>query len=216
MDGDPAAHDDAPPTRMPRWVPNAISAVRIALIPVFVHLAADAQAAARVGGDVDGPRLAALATLAGLGLSDLLDGYIARTFRLTSQLGAFLDAFADKLAQVGLLLFFTVSDGPAFAQVPLWFLWLVLGRDLFLGLGWAFVRRRRGGFLVVHRFHGKAASVLIYVLLVWLTLGLGRGYMDAGLAVLATVILLSTLGYARDGWLQFTGRRPVHEDAPPA
>ncbi len=209
----------APPTTaVPAWLPNAISAIRIALIPLFIHLAAACQEAARMGGDVDGPRLGALATLAALGLSDLLDGYLARTFGLTSQLGAYLDALADKLAQVGLLLFFSISRGTAFWPVPMWFFWLVLGADVFLLVGIMLTRWKRGAFHVVHRFHGKAASVLIFVLLVWLTLGLGQRYMADGLHVLSLIIVASTVAYGFDGVLQFLGRRPVIEPVtePPA
>jgi len=67
-------------------VPNAISVVRLCLIPVFLYLL--------FGRD---NRAAAASLLAFLGATDWVDGYIARHFHQTSTLGKILDPTADRL-----------------------------------------------------------------------------------------------------------------------
>ena len=70
------------------WVPNAITALRLALLPVFGWYVVD-----------DRP-ITASVVLALIGFSDVLDGYLARKWNVMSRLGAFLDPLADKLAQI--------------------------------------------------------------------------------------------------------------------
>lgn len=190
--------------RVPAWLPNALTVLRVTLIPAFVvhaHWCAESVAA----GDGDRPhRWLALAALLGIGVSDVVDGWLARSFGLATNLGAVLDAVADKLAQVSLLVFFALADGVAFLQVPLWFVALLLGRDALLGVGALLIRRRRGAVRVIHEVHGKASSLLLFALLVWLTADLPRGPVLPTMVVLAGIVVLSTWAYARDGWRQWT------------
>ena len=85
----------------------------------------------------------------------------------------------------------------------LWFVVLVLGRDFLLLIGSLLVRRRRGSVNVVHEVHGKASSVLLFVLLAWITFDFTRAPLPAALFVIAGMVTLSTLGYFRDGWRQW-------------
>ena len=68
-------------------VPNAMSLFRILVIPFFIVFA--------VRGNIAG----ALIMLGLSGLSDALDGYVARRFNQITELGKMLDPFADKLTQ---------------------------------------------------------------------------------------------------------------------
>ena len=178
---------------MPSWLPNALSALRIVSIPVFIALA-DAE---RRGG--------ALAVLVAIGLSDVVDGLIARRFGLTSQLGATLDAVADKLTQICLLLYFTFWPSAAFEPFPVWFTAVILGRDLVLAAGSLTIRLGRGSVTVVHEPHGKAASVLIFALLLWVTAGLPSRPLLPLMLALVVIVALSTFGYVRFGWRQWRG-----------
>ena len=51
-------------------------------------------------------------------------------------------------------------------SVPPWFLGLLIGRDLLLLAGTLAVRARRGAVEVVHRWHGKAVSLLMFICVV--------------------------------------------------
>lgn len=192
---------------LPAWLPNAISALRVALVPAWVVCAEAANGAAN-GADQDAWRWAAFAVLATIGASDVLDGWLARRFGLASRTGAMLDAVADKLAQVVLFTWLALRGGLAFAAIPLWFLLLLIGRDLLLLVGWWLVRRRAGAVQVVHRAHGKLASLLLFGQLLALGADLRAFAAPLTLGGVAAFVLGSTLLYVRDGWRQFVAAAP--------
>ena len=159
---------------IPRWLPNAISFVRMLLVPVWVACAelANRTAQAASGGDPGGHeaaaryRLATAAVLVTIGLSDVLDGWLARRFGLQSRLGAVVDAGADKLAQVVLTTYLALRVGPAFPPIPLWFLGLLIARDGLLLVGLVVIRRRTGRVETEHELHGKVSSLCLFAVLV--------------------------------------------------
>jgi cardiolipin synthase (CMP-forming) len=111
-------------------VPNVITFLRLALLPVFLWLLF-----------VEEDRATAAALLAVLGVTDFLDGYIARHFDQVSDLGKVLDPVADRLI-------FIVGGGAILidGSVPTWFAVLVLVRELLVSgatLGLAAMGARR-------------------------------------------------------------------------
>jgi cardiolipin synthase len=98
-------------------VPNVITLVRLACLPVFLWLLFGLDS-----------RLAAGILLALLGATDFVDGYVARHFHQVSELGKVLDPTADRLLFIvavgGIMI-----DGSA----PLWFSLAVLVRELLVG-----------------------------------------------------------------------------------
>jgi CDP-diacylglycerol--glycerol-3-phosphate 3-phosphatidyltransferase len=68
--------------------PNAITVARVVLVPVFVVLAYQGS---------DGSRVASLVVFGVASISDLVDGYLARKWRITTRFGEFWDPTADKL-----------------------------------------------------------------------------------------------------------------------
>jgi len=96
-------------------IPNLITLMRLMLVPVAVVMIA-AQAWGW-----------AFAAFAVAGISDGLDGYIARRFDMRSELGAYLDALADKA------LLMSMFVALALAQiVPVWIAILAVSRDLMI------------------------------------------------------------------------------------
>jgi cardiolipin synthase len=95
-------------------VPNVITFLRLALLPVFLWLLF-----------VEEDRATAAALLAILGVTDFLDGYIARHFDQVTELGKILDPVADRLI-------FIVGGGAILidGSVPTWFAVVVLLREL--------------------------------------------------------------------------------------
>lgn len=61
------------------------------------------------------------------GVSDAIDGYLAKRFKWTSELGAYLDPLADKLLIVSIYIALAVG-----AQVPLWLVIAVVSRDILI------------------------------------------------------------------------------------
>jgi cardiolipin synthase len=137
---------------MPRQLPNAITALRLLLVPLFGWSIVSGRAAS------------AAALLVVIALSDWLDGFLARRYRAESRFGALLDPIADKLTQLlGLALL--VDPPPAFAPVPAFFLALVLVREMLLVYGAVRVRLSKGRVSIRPRFEGKASTGAIFLLL---------------------------------------------------
>ncbi|MCV2394634.1 CDP-alcohol phosphatidyltransferase family protein [Actinotalea sp. M2MS4P-6] len=126
-------------------LPNAISLLRLILVPVFAWLAF-------AGYDV-----AALIVLAFSGATDWLDGVLARKLNQQSRLGELLDPAADRLFIFVTLLVLAIRD-----VVPWWLVGVVVGRDVLLAVVLAVLMARGIGPLPVH-FVGKAGTfALLY------------------------------------------------------
>ena len=133
-----------PPEELPdRWltIPNLLSVIRLALVPVFLWLL--------LGPKADGW---ALAILVYSGASDWADGKIARWLNQASRLGAILDPAADRLYTLATVVAFVLRD-----IIPLWFALVLVGRDLMVGVCiWAL---RRAGYAPPEvTYIGKAAT----------------------------------------------------------
>lgn len=101
-----------------RHLPNIICVLRIALVwPIAVALA-------------EREYLLALALFMIAGLSDAIDGYLAKRFNWTSELGKFLDPLADKL-----LLVTVFVESAWLGLAPWWLTAAVVARDVLIGLG---------------------------------------------------------------------------------
>ncbi|MDH3271236.1 MAG: CDP-alcohol phosphatidyltransferase family protein [Gemmatimonadota bacterium] len=192
----------------------AITLLRLVLIPVFVKVGLSAQAAAAAGEGGANQRWMALGILFAMGLSDVLDGFIARRYGLATQLGAILDAAIDKVVQASLIGFFAVSVGPVFTPVPVWFLAFVVGREL-VGLGgWLVLRAMHGPIAIVHRFHGRLETVGVFSVLAWAALGLPEGGLSRLLDATVVIGVLSSLAYWFEG--RARGRARVRLEGGPA
>ena len=123
---------------------NSLTILRILLVPVLVLLISR------------GAAVAALCTFFAAGLTDLLDGWIARRWGQQSELGMTLDPLADKFLLISALLVLSLSG----AAGP-WFLWLTvtaIARDLLLVLGAVLVNWLRGTHIFPPSMWGKWAT----------------------------------------------------------
>lgn len=180
----------------------SVTLLRIALIPVFILTGLEAQAVARAGGDPSTLRQLAILITLSIGVSDLLDGWIARRFSLQTDAGAMVDSVADKLAQVGFVVYLTLDIGPVFTPIPFLFMLFIFGRDLTLLVGVLVLRLRYGPLEVVHRAHGKVATLLIVAVILWSVFGLPARGMTALMVVTAVMSAWSATIYALDGAAQ--------------
>lgn len=107
-------------------VPNALSLVRIILVPVFLVLF------------LKGSYLAAIIVVAVSGLTDFLDGKIARRFNQISNLGKLLDPLADKLTQMTIAIaFFFAYHGAEDSLLRgfSWIFWFYVAKELLMVVG---------------------------------------------------------------------------------
>ena len=122
-------------------IPNLLSALRLAGVPLFLYWV--------LGTHQDGR---AILLLMAAGASDYFDGKIARKYGQFSRLGQLLDPAADRLYILATLLALVARDG-----LPLWWALALIGRDVLLAFTIPLLRKHGYGPLPVH-FLGKAAT----------------------------------------------------------
>jgi cardiolipin synthase len=153
----------------PWTIPNAISVLRLALVPVFALLIAEHR---------DGW---ALFVVAFSGFTDWLDGKLARRLHQVSRLGQMLDPAADRLFILVTLVALAWRE-----VVPIWLVVVIVGRDIVLGVMIVILARSGYGPLEVS-IVGKAGTfALLYafplLLLSHMSSGLGAAASIAGWA----------------------------------
>ena len=148
--------------RIVTW-PNALSAARLAGVPVFLWL-------------VLGPRNAtadiiAAALLGFAGFSDWLDGKLARMLNQTSRLGQLLDPLADRMYILVTIIALAVRG-----IIPWWLFALIALRELCVSAGLFGVLRRRTDYQALEvSFVGKAATLCLMYAFPLLFLGAHGG-----------------------------------------
>lgn len=139
-------------------IPNFLSIIRLAGVPLFLWLV--------LGPEKDGW---ALLVLLVSGVTDWLDGYLARRLHQTSKLGQILDPVADRLYILAVVVGLAWRD-----IIPVWLAVLLPARDLMLWGLVPFLRTRGYHALPVH-FLGKAATANLLYAFPLLLLGDGEG-----------------------------------------
>jgi cardiolipin synthase len=148
-----------PPASSAVWtLPNAVSLLRLLGVPLFLWLV--------LGPEAD---VIALVVLMLSGVTDWLDGYLARRLNQTSQLGQILDPVADRLYILAVVIGLGVRG-----IVPWWVVVILPARDLFLWCLVPFLRTRGYSALPVH-FLGKAATFNLLYAFPLLFVGDGSG-----------------------------------------
>ena len=123
---------------------NLLTIIRIFLIPVFIIL---------IGYNKP---LWALIVFAIAGLTDALDGYIARKFNQETLLGKILDPIADKSLLISSFIFIYNSDLKV--KFPFWYVVIVISRDMFILLGSLVIYFIKGNLKIEPSIFGKATT----------------------------------------------------------
>jgi cardiolipin synthase len=145
-------------------VPNVLSFIRLAMVPVFLVLILRGQDAL------------ALLVLVVSSLTDYLDGFIARTFRQISRLGQLLDPAADRLFIFAALIGLAVRE-----VIPWWLFIVIVARDATLLILGVVLANHGYGPLPVHHLGKVATFCLFYALPI---LMLGQAFPDAALVAI--------------------------------
>jgi len=163
-------------------LPNSITVLRIAIIPVFLYFLVS---------EIYG---AALLLFAFGSVTDALDGYIARKFDQVTDLGKILDPTADKL-----FLFFSFFASYFIGILPFWFFSIILLKEVIILTGLAAL------YLLVQKVDikpnliGKLSTTLQMITVMVILLdgyGIYKGEMvGATLVITAAVVCLSSISY---------------------
>jgi len=173
-------------------LPNLITIARILLVPVIVWA---------IG---SGEMLFAFILFLVAGLSDAIDGFLAKRLGMTTEFGSYLDPLADKALIVSIYLALGVVEA-----LPRWLVILVVSRDIMIVaaviLSWLVDKPVTVKPLAVSKANTAAQIILATLVLASLGLRLDFGWLiAAGIAAVAVLTLLSIAAYVRE-WVRHIG-----------
>ena len=132
---------------MKKNIPNILTLSRFVLIPfIIVSLVCNEY-------------LIAFILLTISGLTDVLDGFIARKFNFITNFGKLIDPLSDKATQICVLLALVLNN-----IVPLWILFIVFLKELIMIAGASFLYGKE--LVVSSKWYGKLSTVLFYIAIV--------------------------------------------------
>ena len=181
-----------PPGAVLLNLPNLITIARILLVPVMVWAIASQEMA-----------IAFFLFLAA-GLSDAVDGFLAKRFGMTSELGAYLDPLADKVLIVSIYVSLGITEA-----IPRWLVILVVSRDLLI-VGGIMLSWVLGNPIKVKPLMVSKLNTVAQILLAGLVLAALGFHWDADIARMALMVavaaltLLSIAFYLRE-WIKHMG-----------
>ncbi len=166
-------------------IPNILSFLRLCMIPLIVWLYCGKEDFFWAG-----------TMLIISGVTDLVDGFLARRFGWVSDLGKILDPIADKLTQAAMLISLVL-------RYPLVLLpfGLMVVKELFMAITGTMVIQKTGAVFCA-RWHGKAATVLLYGMMIlhvfWGTIP--PLYSNLSILAASAMIAVSFVLYGRDNF----------------
>jgi cardiolipin synthase len=164
-------------------LPNWLTILRILLIPVFVTLLVYRRAGW------------ALFVFCLASLTDLLDGYIARSQGRQTRLGAFLDPMADKLLLTSAFVTLTWLK-----IIPFWITAVVVSRDVVLSLGVLIIHVAGGTVHPAPTWIGKMSTV--FQMLTVLA-AMASGYFQLVPVLITKILAWITAGFTITSGLQY-------------
>jgi cardiolipin synthase len=158
-------------------IPNILTILRFILIPVFAHFLSTRNFIAAV-----------LLFLAG-GLTDVLDGYVARKYNLITSWGKIADPLADKLMQITAFVILSL----VLKIIPLELVLVILVKETLMGLG-ALVLYRQKKYVVSANWYGKISTVIFYLAIIMMIFDEPFGRWNLfGIAVNLLVFILAVI-----------------------
>lgn len=167
-------------------IPNLITLGRILMVPVVVWAI------------IYGELWLAFVLFLAAGVSDAVDGYLAKRFNMASELGAYLDPLADKTLIVSIYVTLGIAG-----KIPLWLVILVVSRDIMIigaiMLSWLLGSPLKVKPLLVSKLNTVAQIVFACVVLASLGFDLrADNLIFALIPVVAVLTLLSVAAYVRE------------------
>ena len=185
-------------------IPNILSFVRIGIIPFIII--------AYFNGDFIGSFLLILLS----GLTDVVDGFIARHFNMVSDFGKVLDPIADKLTQVAIVLMLLIDFLDVWA---VWVLMIVLFTKELATLIIALYMLTGGARAISAKWWGKVATVCVYSTILLMVLSkAGLTFINSTVISIASIIaalflLISMFGYFKFFFIPYEKEQEEKDNA---
>lgn len=171
--------------RILKSIPNILTVLRIAAVPVFYILMRDNRITEAIW-------VFLLAEF-----TDVLDGIIARKFNSITSFGKLADPVADKLMQLTALFMLAVKD-----MIPHIIPYLVLFKELFLLISGLYLIRNRKNIDMSSKWFGKLTSALFFVAIMMAFLGVPREITDVMLWICVGMAVFAAIMYIRNYFKQ--------------
>ncbi len=179
---------------------NRITLGRFLLIPVFILLTLYYINSTRTNTPNEMQRWGSLMVFLVTCLTDALDGYFARSRNERTRLGTLLDPIADKALLLSSLILLTGPWSSCFnPHLPVWYVLLVISRDVILIAGALFIHLAIGHIDVRPRITGKLSTFFQMGLIFWVLGRFSARWFPLLLGLAALFTLLSALQYVSDG-----------------
>lgn len=179
---------------------NRITIARFLLIPIYILLTLYYIQSVSEQQPNELFRFAALMVYLTTCLTDALDGYFARSRNERTRLGTLLDPLADKTLLISSLILLTGPWGRCFnPHLPLWYVLLVISRDVLLVMGALLIHITVGHTEVKPRIAGKIATFFQMGLILWVLGQAPAAGFPWMLWTAAGFTLLSAFQYVADG-----------------
>jgi cardiolipin synthase len=170
-------------------IPNLITLARILMVPVVVWAI------------TSGEMLVAFILFLAAGVSDAVDGFLAKRFNMQSELGAYLDPLADKALIVSIYVSLGVTGA-----IPVWLVILVVSRDIMIVgavmLTWVIGRPMKVKPLIVSKLNTVAQIVFACLVLAALGFRFDPSPADLILMTAVAALTLVSIGFYLAEWVR--------------
>ncbi len=174
-------------------IPNLITIGRVILVPVIFWLL------------ISGETKLAFLAFAVAGVSDAVDGFLAKRFGWETELGAYLDPIADKLLIVSIFVALGYRE-----ELPLWLVIAVVSRDILIVIGvvltWLLGRPVDIKPLAVSKANTTSQIMLAALVLADSGFNLGLGPLRTVLIWVTAALTVASLAAYLDAWLRHMSR----------
>lgn len=154
-------------------IPNILTIFRLILVPVFVLV---------YFSSLTYNLYLALLVFLVAGLTDIVDGFIARKFKMITKLGQVLDPFADKIMQLAVLACFTIDK-----RLPALFIIIYGIKEITMIIGGFVLYTKKDQVIIPANIYGKISTILFYVAIVVVALKYQYGIYILVLAILIAI-----------------------------
>ena len=162
----------------PMYIPNMLSCLRLALVGAFVLVF--------VASGYEYKNHIALFVFLFAGLTDVIDGFLARRFGWVTTLGKILDPLADKLMQCAVLICLAGAK-----MIGVWFIIPYILKELLMLFGGLFIIKKKK-IVVVSNIFGKFAVVFFYAVIFFVLL-LSNGSIEPWVNIMCAISLVFTV-----------------------
>ncbi len=164
-------------------IPNILTTARLILVPIFAYLILGAE-------NLQGAAIVFVVS----GLTDIVDGYIARHFNMITNFGKIYDPFVDKLMQITAIVCLALAD-----IVPVWIIGFVVIKEVTMIVIGGILYLKK--IVVYSNWYGKMSTVIFYAIVFTMIIAkdsLSGGLMTTLLVIMVVAMVSSALVYLID------------------